>query len=291
MEDSKKIVALDIGGTFIKYGIFTDSCRELSSGKEPTVIDTELFFRQLCEIIERLLTEQNDIAGIAISSPGFIDTETGMNTDFSIDECFTKHNLKKELGDIFDCSVAIENDCNCAALAERDLGAGKDDRDFLMITLGTGIGGAIVSDGKLYRGSSHKAGELGFCILEKNRTGEIGATGLLVDRVSRYVGEKVDGEYVFSHLFNAGIKEIYDKWLDDIAIVIGNAEALLDVKKVLIGGGISAEPMFIEHLRKRVFELFPFEEFMEIDACRFKNDAGKIGAVCLFLEQFKEEVI
>ncbi|MCR5254901.1 MAG: ROK family protein [Acetatifactor sp.] len=281
--EEKKIIALDIGGTFVKYGVFTDSFREIKSGKEPTVICVDGFFRQICGIVERLSEEHGDYCGIAISAPGFIDTNTGINTDFSIDECFTRHNLKRELGDIFDCPVAIENDCNCAALAERDLGSGRDGEDFLMITLGTGIGGAIVRDNKLYTGANFKAGELGFCILGPGK--EVGATSLLVDKVSRYIGEKINGEYVFAHMYNEGIAYIYEKWLEDLAVVIGNAIALLDPKKVLIGGGISAEPAFINDLREKIYSLFPFREYTQIAPCHFKNDAGKWGAVSLFIEQ------
>lgn len=279
-----RIIALDIGGTFIKYGVYTVKCEKIFADKEATKVDEGSFFLQICKIIDRLMEDFDGIAGIGISVPGFVDPESGENTDFSIPKGITSHNLKKELMEKYGCRVSIENDGNCAAIAERDFGEGKDLSSFVMVTVGTGIGGAIVYDKKLLRGKNFKAGELGFFVLGSEK--EIGATSVLVERVSRRLGKKVDGEYVISHVTEPSVKDIYQEWLSSLAMVIGNTAAVLDPQKVLVGGGISANPLFIDGLRERVFELFPFKDYMEIVPCHFRNDAGKIGAVGVFLEEY-----
>ncbi len=279
----KKYLTMDIGGTFIKYSIMDRNYKEELPGSVPTKKDPEEFISQLYQIIDGVKAQ---ICGIAISMGGFINPMTCSNTDFSVGENFKKYNLKERLSDYSHLPVSVENDSNCAALAELHLGSGKDCRDFCMITLGTGIGGAIILNRELYRGRSDKAGEFGFSFIgrEETKNGMIyhaaSATSVLVRRVSEALSRKVDGFYIFQNLNQPEIREIYEEWLEDLAMLVGNTAVSLDPEKILIGGGISTQEEFLRNLKKRVYGIFcNLEEYTKIEACSLGNHAGKIGAL------------
>ena len=285
----KKYLTIDIGGTFIKYSIMDEEYRILEEGSEGTRKNPEEFLKQLETLVLRYKTE---VEGAAVCIAGFINPETGENTDDSVGENFRAYNLKQALSTAGDFPVILENDSNCAALGELVLGAGRGLRDFCLLTFGTGIGGALVLDGNLYRGKHFKAGEAGLTLLRYSMTDgktsceSAGATSALVREVSRTLGRDVDGIYIFGHLDHPDILKKYNVWLEKAALVTGNTAMLLDPEAVLIGGGICGSPRFIGDLQKTVYHMFPqLEDYTEIRACETGNQAGRIGALSLFLKQ------
>ena len=290
--ETKQYLTMDIGGTYIKYGIMDSNFKEISSNSVATKKDPELFLNQLFHIAAEQLPH---IAGIAISIGGFIDPETGVNVDYSVGENFRKYNLMEKLQEYTGMPVGIENDSNCAALAELHLGAGKECDDFCMITLGTGIGGAIIHNRELIRGRNFKAGEFGFTRIGRIRREDgyhyhgASATSSLVKKVSEALKKEVNGEYIFAHLKEAMVLKIYEEWAEDLTMVVGNAAVCMDTEKVIIGGGISAQKFFIQDLRTRVYDRFkPLSDYTKIEAAVLGNNAGKIGALIEFLKR-KEE--
>jgi beta-glucoside kinase len=287
----KQYLTMDIGGTFIKHSIMNQDFTEIEAKSVPTEKDPDKFLDQLLQIIHET-TEK--ISGIAISMGGFINPQTGLNTDFSVGENFKKYNLKEKIEEKTGYPVSIENDSNCAALAELYLGAGKDCRDLCMITLGTGIGGAIIHNRELFRGRNFKAGEFGFTMIGREKEkGEYSyraasATSTLVRRVSAAINQSIDGNYVFDHLEEPIIKSIYEEWLQDLAMVVGNIAVCFDPEKVLIGGGISTRDSFILELRSKVYQIYRhLEEYTAIEACTLGNHAGKIGALLMYRKQYE----
>ena len=176
---------------------------------------------------------------------GFIHPVTGENTDFSVGANFRAYCLKEEINRNYPIPVVLENDSNCAALGEMVRGAGRDFRDICMVTFGTGIGGAIIINRELHRGSHFKSGEVGFTRVglrdvDGNPAAEgAGATSLLVRKVSEILGRKVDGTFIFNHLDQPDIEPVYREWLYKGAMVIGNFAVTVDPEILLIGGGIS----------------------------------------------------
>lgn len=289
-----KYLSFDIGGTFIKYGIFDKKANEIFAHKVSTEKEPEKFLAQLVNII-KVQEKVYKVDGVTISMGGFIDPKTGINTDFSVGKNFRTYNLKKELNKSTGYRISVENDSNCAALAEMWKGSGLGCSDICVITLGTGIGGAIINDGKLLRGRNFKAGEFGFmCVNSYVKDGRevfesASATSALVREVSNKLGKNIDGKYIFNNLDNCSIKEIYDRWLTKAAMVVGNAAVCFDPQKVLIGGGISEEPIFIKDLQKKVYSIYShLQEYTSIEPCRLKNDAGKIGALFNFIEEYEK---
>ncbi len=286
----KQYLTMDIGGTFIKYGIMDSDFKEHNSGSVPTKKNPEEFILQLYHIIDEV---KQDISGTAISMGGFINPLTCENTDFSVGMNFKKYNLKDTLSEYSGRKVTVENDSNCAALAELYLGSGQDCSDFCMITLGTGIGGAVVLNRELQRGKNYKAGEFGFSFIgrEKKEEGYVyrsaAATSVLVRRVSEALGLQVDGHYIFRNLDNPILREIYEEWLEDLAMLVGNVAVSLDPEKVLIGGGISTQKEFLRELREKVYGIYSnLEEYTGIEACSLGNNAGKIGALLEYFNRY-----
>lgn len=286
----KKYLTMDIGGTFIKYSIMDSIYQEESLKSIPTKEKPEEFKEQLLSIVDEVKTS---IHGIAISIGGFLNPITCENTDFSVGKNFVTFNLKDVLSEHSGLPVSVENDSNCAALAEMKRGAGKECSDFCVLTIGTGIGGAIIQERKLFRGKNYKAGEFGLCLVRKDKAdGKLyytnaPATSDLVDRVSKALAKDVDGKYIFDNLDQPVIREIYNDWVEDIAVLVGNTALSLDPEKILIGGGISAQEVFIKDLRDRVFGIFEhLKGYTEVEACTLGNHAGKIGALIEFFNRY-----
>lgn len=287
----EKYLTVDIGGTFIKYSMMDSAYHVYEEGSLATAKASWEFLEQLKSVV---LKYKGRISGIALCIAGFIHPESGENTDFSVGRHFREYNLKKELSAFSGLNVSIENDSNCAALGEMIAGAGKGCKNLCLLTIGTGIGGGIIVNGKLMRGSHFKAGEAG---LMKMYAGEgflssceyAGATSSLVREVSQALGKKVDGYYIFDEMdTEPQIAEIYKSWLNKLALTAGNAAMLLDPEIILIGGGISVQARFIKDLKTRVYELYPhLEEYTRIAACTTGNLAGRIGALHVHKEEYQ----
>lgn len=282
-------LAIDIGGTFIKYSVMDSDYKSYEEGSMPTKKVPSEFLEQLMHMIEAYLEQ---IKGIAICMGGFINPLTGENTDFSVGSNFRTYNLKAVLSEKYQIPVLLENDSNCAALGEMVQGAARGYRNFCMVTFGTGIGGAIVMNRELYRGSNCKAGEVGFTRVKMKEESGIttiesaGATSVLVKKVSEILDFEVDGNYIFTHMDNPNIAHIYREWISKGALVIGNLAVTVDPEILLIGGGISENEIFINDMKEAVYQLYPhLEEYTTIKACERGNMAGKIGALYLLLQK------
>ncbi len=159
-------LGIDIGGTAVKLGVVDDAHRVIDSRIIPTDAD-----RPVCRILKDIidaaqpLCEQYHPRFVGIGSPGRVDPERGVVLRAG-HLPFDNTPVVDILGSALKLPAAIDNDANCAMLAEHTIGACADVRDALMVTVGTGIGGAILIGGKLYRGFNFRAGELGHFILD-----------------------------------------------------------------------------------------------------------------------------
>lgn len=153
-------IGFDVGGTHIKHGVIDENGKELTSDEYDTPEDTNTFKEKWKSVVEEYRKE-NDIVGIGVSFPGHINHHTGEAAKAGALEYLDGENLCELFAGLTDLPVTVENDANCAALGERWQGAGKDYEHFVCITIGTGIGGGIVMEGDLYRGSHYRAGEFG----------------------------------------------------------------------------------------------------------------------------------
>lgn len=293
-----KYLVLDVGGTAIKYALMTEKLEFLEKGKIKTPRDSiENFIDNIGNIYDKY---KNDIEGIALSIPGVLDSDTGyMYTGGSL-EYNTDKNMLKVLGERCKTKIAIENDGKCAALAELWKGNLQECENGVVILLGTGVGGGIIKDKKLYKGKHFFAGEFSFIAgninvmsnNDKEWWGSLnGLDGLLDDfaKVKNLNRNEIDGIKFFEYANNddKDALEILNKFTYKTALAIINLQCILDADKYLIGGGISEQDILIKYIKKNIDDYHSqFEYFVPIpivDRCKFRNDSNLIGALYNFL--------
>lgn len=212
---SDKIIAVDLGGTSMRVGL-VDGTGIAKYNKKATPKKREELLKQLSEMIQEIM--EKDVKGIGVGSPGPLANGIILNPP---NLPFKNFNLKKYLQDKFKRKVVIENDAKCVALAELKLGCKR--KNFIILTLGTGIGGGIIIDNKLYTGSHGYAGEVCGIVLEKGKNFEQlwkekkGQIKLLFDKKDKKGLEKVS-----DHL-GQGIASLINIFDPEVVILMGGA--------------------------------------------------------------------
>lgn len=291
-----QILVVDIGGTFIKYAFMTEDMSILNRGKVKT---PESGREELIETLGNIYDQMPEVEGIAISMPGIIDTENGYcsmggalryNDDF-----YLRHSLYQR------CPVKIvmENDAKCAAMAEATVGSLKDVEDGFVLIFGTMIGGGFIKNHRLHRGKHFSAGEVSYINTTQdgmptfsnvwgNRCGTVNLCQMYAEK-KKLDSEIVDGIMVFEAVNHQEPEalECLQKFTKEIAVQLFNIQTILDPERFAIGGGISAQPVFIEYIRNNLKELYaecPYHvPHAEVVSCKFQNDANLVGALQCFL--------
>lgn len=293
-----KYLVLDIGGTAIKYALMTKELDFLEKGKVKTPKDS---IEDFVEVVGNIYDKyKDDIEGMALSIPGILDSDTGYMYTGGALEYNVGKNMVKVLGERCKTKITIENDGKCAALAELWKGNLQDCENGAVILLGTGVGGGIIKDRKLYKGKHFFAGEFSFIASNlraiNNNTDDWwaslnGSDGLLDDfaKVKNLNRDEVDGITFFWYA-NNGDKDALDilnRFAHVTALAIMNLQCILDADKYLIGGGISEQDILMEYIKKNIDDYHSqFEYFFPkpvVDRCRFRNDSNLIGALYSFL--------
>lgn len=280
------IIAFDIGGSAVKYALWEDdNLGEVSQFETPKSFDDLLV--QMKSII---VATTKTITGVAISSPGAVNVENrtidGISAveylhDFPIFDV-----LEKQLG----IPVTIENDANCAGIAEMEKGAGKAAKNAVFIVLGTGVGGSIFINRSLYKGSHLFGGEFGLFMGKNNQI--LSSYGTIVKVATKYSeksGHVVDGKKLYELANNSDelASSLISNFYNDLAQALYTIQVSLDPELIMIGGGVSAIEEIPREVSKRLLVLLEEQgvsDIMpEISACEFKNDANLIGAVMNFI--------
>ena len=295
----KKYLAVDIGGTAIKYALLRENTEIIEKGEIPSPKRSgtrEEFFALLDSVISRY---EGQYAGIAVSSPGILDSDKGIIHVIGAFPCLRECPMKDILEETYHVPASVENDGKCAALAEYWKGALQGYRDGAVVLIGTAIGGGLILDGKLRRGKDFFAGEFsGTCTdiyhpADKNHYwSELGTRGL-IRLAAEKTGEdlsSMDGRMFFERI-EAGDENCLaalKEYTDLMAMQIFNVNILLDLEMFAIGGGISAQPKLLESLKESIQgirsvhpDLLAGTELPlpEVTVCRFRNDANLIGAL------------
>jgi predicted NBD/HSP70 family sugar kinase len=289
---------VDVGGTFIKYAVMTAEGEFLQKGKIPTETqDLNLFLESIANIYREAAADQGDIAGVALSMPGFLDVETGYAYNGGGVRCVKEINLIEALRERIPVPVTMENDARCAALAELWHGNLAGCRNAAAVILGTGVGGGIIVNGEILRGKHFVAGELSYFMLEdmgvefdeKTIAARAASARGLVSMVAEAKGipeEELDGVKVFRMIDDgdAAVREILWKFAGNVARLICSIQIIIDPERVVVGGGISTQPLLIEMIRdqaRNMMKLFSWTELPvpDIVPCKFFNDSNLIGAL------------
>ena len=311
-------MGIDLGGTNIAAGVVDDNYKILKKGSVPTAADrgAELIIKDMGNLCMRLVEEagltvdQIEYAGVA--SPGIANRETGV-VEYANNLPFLRFPIAETLKKYFPVKkVFIENDANAAAKGESVAGAARGCRHAVMITLGTGLGGGIIIDGKVYSGFNFAGAELGHIVIEYNgkpcTCGRKGcweayssATGLInmtKDKIREKPGtlmhdlvgdnlDNVSGRTAFAAMKQGdeSARQVVEKYIEYLASGIATVINIFQPEVLCIGGGVCNEG---DALLKPLLKLVDREQYSrdslaktQIKIAELGNDAGIIGAAVL----------
>ena len=298
-------LAIDVGGTFVKYGVITEECLFLTKGKIPTQKDSlEEFLNMLFELYEKI-TAKYKIEGIGLSMPGLIDSKNGFMYTGGFVECISNLNIVEVMEKKCGVAVTVENDAKCAALAELWKGSLKECSNAIVLVCGTGVGGAVIQNRSVITGNQFVAGEFSFMLTDydadyvsKNCLAETSGIGKLLQFVADETGipvKKLNGEKAFS-MANCGDEKAIRgirRYVRHIAVQIHNCRCMFDPEKIAIGGGISEQPLFLQLINEELqemYKIFPWKVAApKVVVCQFHNDANLIGAIYVHLKSKEKQ--
>ena len=296
-------ICIDIGGTSIKYGVLSEKGEIFIDGTVSTkVTEKENFIlSDVKKLIRNILDEYGnyEIKGICVSTAGVVNPEKGQiaYAGPTIPK-YTGTKIKEELEKEFSISCEVENDVNCAGLGEYWKGAGKGSKSMVCLTIGTGIGGSVILDGKLLNGIGYTAGEIGYMDVNGSYIQNIASSKYLVEKVQKEKEEKegitdaITGIDIFElakkgdEICIAGINKI----ISNLAVGVRNIIYLLNPEVIVIGGGITAQKEYLEEkIRKEVNDGMISDMFRKtrIELAQQGNQAGLLGALYNFLNKNK----
>jgi glucokinase len=310
-------IGVDLGGTNIAVGVISEDLKIIGRGKVKTNCPrpAEEIFDDIAVAVNMAIEDagisKDDVLSVGIGTPGTVNKATGY-IEFANNLNFTQVPAKKMLEERIGKTVYLDNDANCAALGEAIAGCGKGAKDFVAVTLGTGVGSGIIINGKIINGSNFAAGEMGHMVIcvdgEQCTCGRRGcwesyasATALIRqtkdamkhnhDSVMwQLVDDNIDavsGKTAFDAMRKndkAG-KDVVDKYIYYVATGIINIINALQPEFICVGGGIANEKeTLLEPLRKHINrERYSHyaQKQTKILAAELGNDAGIFGAALL----------
>lgn len=291
----KKYISIDIGGTFIKYGLINENGEILEKNELATEANKggEQILAKVLKIVETYHTKE-PVEGVAISTAGMVDSKKGaIRYASDLIPAYTGINFKDPIKEKFNLPCSVENDVNCAGLAEYKTGAGKNSKIALILTIGTGIGGCAIINGEVYHGISGSAMEVGYMRVKNSTFETLGSAKALVEKVAELKGESKenwDGKKVFECAKNGDddcIRAI-DEMCDILALGIANISYVLNPDTVILGGGIMAQEDYlypkIDNKLKEYLEK-PLYDVIRLKFASNQNAAGMLGAFYNFQNQ------
>lgn len=302
----KKYIGIDIGGSFIKYGIISSEGEVLEQKKIPTKrMDPEKILDDLVLIINEYKTVGN-IVGVGISLPGVIDTNNKLLTSGSLLNMF-KYDVYQILNKRTNMPISLINDAKAMSYAENWVGIGKVYNNFVCLPLGTGVGGSIVLNGQVIQGRSGASGEFGMMLMGQGKSKPISHESAsfycgVVAGLCRFYNNKA-GNVGFENwetdvlkimeLAEVGdkfAKESVEEFYSNVAVLLLNICVAIDPEVIVIGGGISENTEIMNGIEQSVKDLISrYPEITalglpKIVACQLGNNAGMIGAVGHFIK-------
>ncbi len=312
--------AVDLGGTFIKCGIVDGKGNILVKGKVPTGRERpyEEIVRDMAHLLQDLAQKANlsidDFEAVGVGAPGTVNSANGVivySNNIAWENIPLGAQLEKELGK----KVFVTNDANAAALGESFCGASKKFPSSILVTLGTGVGGGIVLDGKLFEGKNSAGAEIGhITVRAKGKPCTCGRRGCLeayasasaLERRTQEAIEKnpesrlaqiakeeggVSGKTVFDGLRSGDktAQRVFKGYCDDLSEGLISLANVFRPDAIVIGGGISAEgETLLKPLRRRLNKYIyggNKTATVKLVVATLGNDAGLVGAGCYAMQR------
>lgn len=281
----EKYVSIDIGGTAVKYGLLDAKGNILERYEIPTQAHKggRAILEKTVGIVESFREKEQPV-GVCISTAGMVDVEKGeiFYAAPLIPE-YAGTNFKRTIEEKFCIPCEVENDVNCAGLAESVSGAAMGSSITLTLTVGTGIGGCIVINGEVFHGYSGSACEVGYMHMFDSDFQTLGAASILTRKVTERKGGRWNGREVF--LAAREGDEVCLQAIDEMTDVLGRGIAnicyVLNPEVVVLGGGIMAQEDFLKDRIRGALDSYLVPGIAQKTTLRFarhKNDAGMLGA-------------
>lgn len=287
-----KAIGVDLGGTKIHAALVDDRGSILREFKHETMGHTnrKTVVNRIYQAIDNVMEE--DVIGIGISSPGFIDSKKGVVRFAGNIKGWSGMNIRKVFGAHYpEKIITVENDANVAGLCEQWIGSATKFSSFIMVTLGTGLGGVIFSqEGGLWRGSHYQGAELGHVILHPNgrkcTCGQLGCverycagTALSYNYLQR-TGRHRKGADIIDRLeTEKAARDALDEWIEDFSTFLVTIKNAWDPDGLVIGGGfIHAKEYWWDEVLTRYQKKCNNSQGMTVIPAMYLNSAGVIGA-------------
>lgn len=252
----------------------------------------------IAKLIDQIALYQ-EFDGIAISTAGQVNSDEGIivYANENIPN-YTGTRIKDILEERFQVPVKVENDVNAAALGEAHYGAAKAFPDFLCLTFGTGIGGAIVIDRQIYKGANGVAAEFGHMFTHPLTSVEgrakkpyyetFASTTALVKKAKQVDSACINGRVFFDKISrgNEELLNVLDAWIDEVAIGLASLVHIFNPAAIIVGGGVMERDELVEQIEKRT-QLLVMESFAGVNILKASlgNKAGVLGALSLYLQE------
>lgn len=287
-----EVIGIDLGGTAIKLGRFTrdGTCLQSLSVATPQPATPTSVVEAMAEAIAQLIPKKDAIAAIGVGTPGPADA-TGRIAKVAINlvgwqDVPLAQMLEAKMG----YPTVIANDANCAGLGEAWLGAGRRFRNLILLTLGTGVGGAIILDSKLFTGHQGAAGELGLITLNPDgpmcNSGNRGSLEqyVSVQAIRRRTGREPAELYTLAREGDKFALDFWESYGRDLGAGLASLIYVLTPEAIVIGGGVSASaefffPAALAEIEQRV--LLSSRAGLELLVAELGNQAGMVGAAKL----------
>ena len=302
-------IGIDIGGTAIKGAVIDENGKLYGEDSVPTVLGEDIVncIVTLCNRLARMNGEE--VKGVGIGCAGVIDSAEG-RVVLAKNLSLVDFPLVKLLSEKINLPIRITNDANAAALGEAKFGAGKNYKNSILVTLGTGVGGGIVIDGKLFEGNKSAGAEIGHMVIEKGgepcscgRRGclEAYSSAVALKRItkrameedagsamwSKYTSQTVTGKTAFEfYREDTAAREVVEKYIEYLACGLVNLANIFRPEVIMLGGGVSKEG---ERLTVPLQQIMDKEAFaftyapVKVTVATLGSAAGAYGAAALFL--------
>lgn len=288
------ILAIDIGGTMIKYGLVSSDGEILSTDKIET--EAEKGLENILNKIDNIFKKykENNPVGIAVSGTGQINGMIGKVIGGNpIIPNWIGTNLVKILEEKYNLPAVLENDVNCVALGEKWIGAGKDLSNFICLTIGTGIGGGIILNNQLFRGENFVAGEFGHTLIKKGEFEQFASTTALIRLVKEKTGKILNGKEIFDLEKKEIVEyqEVISEWIENLTDGLSSIVYCFNPANIILGGGVIGQgEALINRIKNSLFKKIglQFKEKLNIIQAKLGNNAGMIGASYLLLEKINK---
>lgn len=287
---------VDIGGTSIKFAVMKDDQLEkLEPVKTPQTL--EEFYQVLTNKVDSMKA-QYQITGVGISSPGAVNKKTGVVEGASAIPYIHNFEIQQALSKRFGLPVSMENDANCAALAELDSGAGRDVSSLLFLIIGTGVGGSVIINHQIWHGAHLFGGEFGFTLVDDKSTLSNLATSVGVAQrynanskpITNYSGKEVFD--LADHGDARAQKEVQTMYYS-LAKGIYNLQYSFDPELIVLGGAVSNNSHLIPEVNKEIEKIRKVVKIAsikpEIVPCHYTDEANLRGAAVDFAQTYPKE--